>query len=405
MHPKDLSISSFTYTLPEERIAQHPLANRDASKLLVYSYGQISDDTFVNLANRIPAESLIVFNTTRVVRARLQLQRSTGAAIEIFCTDAADTSKNFSQTLQEKKSVRISAFVGNAKRWKDDEELILKTESFTLWASKLAPSADQWQIELNWSPEELTFAEILDSIGKIPLPPYMKREEESDDSERYQTIFSKTEGSVAAPTAGLHFTPEVLRTLEDKGVSSCSVTLHVGAGTFKPVKSNTMQEHEMHREVVIVTREVVETLLGSIDSGITAVGTTSLRTLESIYWFGRQLVLQPGQFRSTLFVDQWEPYEQGPEVPAKVALRAVVEWMREYNLSEVSGYTQILIAPGYQFRIVNRLVTNFHQPQSTLLLLVAAFIGQDYQKVYDHALEHNYRFLSYGDSSLLSRND
>jgi S-adenosylmethionine:tRNA ribosyltransferase-isomerase len=405
MHPKELSIASFTYALPNDRIAQHPLAKRDASKLLVYRDGKIVDETFSNIATHLPADSLIVFNTTRVVRARLQLQRSTGAAIEVFCTDAADTSKDFAYTLQQQKEVVITAFVGNAKRWKNDEVLELHHETFTLRATKIAPVHDQWHIHLTWTPETLSFAEILEQLGKIPLPPYMTREEEADDNERYQTIFAKTNGSVAAPTAGLHFSEEVITSINEKQITTGNVTLHVGAGTFKPVKSETMDNHEMHREQIIVHRDLIELLLHHNKNGITAVGTTALRTLESIYWFGRQLVLQPGQFRSTLFVGQWEPYEGGPDVPVPVALRAIAEWMREYNMKEVSGYTQVLIAPGYRFRIVNRLVTNFHQPQSTLLLLVAAFIGDDYRKVYEHALQHNYRFLSYGDSSLLWRND
>ncbi len=405
MQPKDLSISSFTYDLPAERIAQHPLEFRDSSKLLVYKSGEITDDLFASLATYIPEKSLLVFNTTRVVRARLILKRATGATIEIFCTDAADTSKDFSQLLQQKESVVISAFVGNAKRWKDDEELLFEAESCSLRARKISQNNDQWTIALSWSSPELTFAEILDLLGKIPLPPYMNREEDNSDAERYQTIFAKEKGSVAAPTAGLHFTPDVLESLRSKNVEPGNVTLHVGAGTFKPVKAEFMHDHEMHREQIIVTRELIEQLLKYHHTGVTAVGTTSLRTLESIYWFGRQIVLSPGQFQHSLFVGQWEPYDEGPDVPTIIALRAIHDWMREYNLSQFDGYTQILIAPGYKFRIVNGLITNFHQPQSTLLLLVAAFVGDDFRKIYDHALQNNYRFLSYGDSSLLYRND
>lgn len=405
MHPGELSISAYTYQLPDEKIAQHPLSERDQSKLLVYRSGNITDEKFCNLATQLTSGTLLVFNTTRVVRARLQLKRSTGAAIEVFCTDAADTSKDFAQTLLQRGSVQITAFVGNAKRWKDDEVLRLETGSCTLNAKKIAPANDQWNIELSWTPAELSFAEVLESIGKIPLPPYMNREEEITDNERYQTIFAEANGSVAAPTAGLHFSPSVIHSLSGKNITTGNVTLHVGAGTFKPVKADKMTDHEMHREQVIISRELIDQLLEFHNKGITAVGTTALRTLESIYWFGRQLVLQPGQFRSTLFVGQWEPYEGGPEVPALIALRAIADWMREYNLPEITGFTQILIAPGYRFRMVTSLITNFHQPQSTLLLLVAAFIGEDFRKVYDHALQNNYRFLSYGDSSLLYRND
>jgi len=402
--PRNISIQSYTYHLPENRIAQHPMGKRDASKLLVYREGKVLDDKFSSISNHLNAGSLIVFNTTRVVRARLLMRRSSGAQIEIFCTDAADTSRDFARTLEEKSRVNVIAFIGNSKKWNEREILTAEFDGCVISAKKLSPIADQWNIELSWTPLDLTFAEVLECAGKIPLPPYMHREEETDDAERYQTIFATEKGSVAAPTAGLHFTDKVVDAIHAKGVRSCSVTLHVGAGTFKPVKSETMLGHEMHREQIIVAKEVIDELIAHHGKGITAVGTTALRTLESIYWFGRQLVLEPGQFRSTLFVGQWEPYENGPDVPTVVALNAVKDWMREYNHSELTGFTQILIAPGYKFRIVDALVTNFHQPQSTLLLLVAAFIGEDFRKLYDHALANDYRFLSYGDCSLLFKN-
>jgi len=403
--PRTISINDYTYGLPDSRIAQHPLPQRDASKLLVYRDGNISDQQFSSLAEHLPAGSLIVFNTTRVVRARLLLRRATGAQIEIFCTDAADTSRDFVKILGEKSGVTVAAFVGNSKKWGENEVLSAQFEGCNLTAHKLSAQGDQWNVQLNWTPPELTFAEVLDLAGKIPLPPYMHREEEADDSDRYQTIFATQKGSVAAPTAGLHFTHAVLQSLEKNAITSCNINLHVGAGTFKPVKAGTMSGHEMHREQIEVAREVIDELIRFHPKGITAVGTTALRTLESIYWFGRQLVLEPGQFRSALFVPQWEPYEDGPDVPAMIALRAVQDWMREYNHASLTGFTQLLIAPGYKFRMVNALVTNFHQPQSTLLLLVAAFVGEDFRKIYDHALANDYRFLSYGDSSLLFRND
>lgn len=403
--PRTISINDYTYNLPDSRIAQHPLPQRDASKLLVYRNGNISDQPFSSLAEHLPSDTLVVFNTTRVVRARLLMRRATGAQIEIFCTDASDASRDFVKTLGEKSTVIVTAFVGNSKKWTEEEILSAEFEGCVLSARKLSANADQWNVQLSWTPSELTFAEVLDFAGKIPLPPYMHREEETEDTERYQTIFATQKGSVAAPTAGLHFTTTVLHSLLTKGVTTCAVTLHVGAGTFKPVKSETMSEHEMHREQIDVARKVIDELISFQTKGITAVGTTALRTLESIYWFGRQLVLQPGQFRSHLFVSQWEPYEEGPEVPTMVALRAVQDWMREYNHTRLTGFTQVLIAPGYKFRMVNALITNFHQPKSTLLLLVAAFVGDDFRKIYDHALAHNYRFLSYGDSSLLFRND
>lgn len=403
--PRAISINDYTYELPDSRIAQHPLPQRDASKLLVYRNGNISDQQFSSLADHLLSDTLVVFNTTRVVRARLLMRRATGAQIEIFCTDASDSSRDFVKTLSEKSTVTVTAFVGNSKKWNPDEILSAEFEGCVLTARKLSANSDQWNVELSWTPSELTFAEVLDLAGKIPLPPYMHREEETEDNDRYQTIFATQKGSVAAPTAGLHFTTTVLHSLLTKGITTCAVTLHVGAGTFKPVKSETMSAHEMHREQIDVAREVIDDLISFQTRGITAVGTTALRTLESIYWFGRQLVLQPGQFRSHLFVSQWEPYEEGPEVPAMVALRAVQDWMREYNHASLTGFTQVLIAPGYKFRMVNALITNFHQPESTLLLLVAAFVGDDFRKIYAHALANNYRFLSYGDSSLLFRND
>jgi S-adenosylmethionine:tRNA ribosyltransferase-isomerase len=411
--PRNLSIQSYTYNLPNSRIAQHPVGKRDASKLLVYRDGKISDDKFSSIANYLNAGSLIVYNTTRVVRARLLMRRPSGARIEIFCTDAADASRDFVRTLGEKSKVNVIAFVGNSKKWNEAEILTAEFDGCVLSAKKISAHADQWNLELSWTPADLTFAEVLDNAGKIPLPPYMHREEETDDAERYQTIFATQEGSVAAPTAGLHFTTGVIQSILTKGIKSSAVTLHVGAGTFKPVKSETMAGHDMHREQVIVAREVIDELIahhgkareqGEGVNGITAIGTTALRTLESIYWFGRQLVLEPGQFRGSLFVGQWEPYEGGPEVPTMVALNAVKDWMQENKHNELTGFTQLLIAPGYKFHVVDALVTNFHQPQSTLLLLVAAFVGEDFRKIYDHALANDYRFLSYGDSSLLFRN-
>lgn len=402
--PRTISIQDYTYELPEGRIAQHPLPERDASKLLVYRDRKISDHRFASIAEQLNPGSLIVFNTTRVVRARLLMRRASGAQIEIFCTDAADTSRDFVRTLNEKKSVTVIAFVGNSKKWNESETLTAQFGDCTLSARKISPNGDQWNVELSWTPVDLTFAEVLDLAGKIPLPPYMHRDEETADAERYQTIFATQKGSVAAPTAGLHFTSNVLHSVLTKGIRSCAVTLHVGAGTFKPVKAGTMSGHDMHREQIIVAREVIDGLIAHHGKGITAVGTTALRTLESVYWFGRQLVLQPGQFRGALFVGQWEPYEGGPEVPTMVALNAVKDWMREYNHADLTGFTQLLIAPGYKFRVVDALVTNFHQPQSTLLLLVAAFVGEDFRRIYDHALSNEYRFLSYGDSSLLFRN-
>jgi S-adenosylmethionine:tRNA ribosyltransferase-isomerase len=405
MNPRDIRISDFTYSLPDERIAQHPLADRDKSKLLLYRNGDIQDHTFQDIANLLPADSLIVFNTTRVVRARIIMRRASGAEIEIFCTDAADASSGFIDTLVRKSEVTIKAFTGNSKRWKDGETLEVQKDGIVLSASKIEPVNDQWKIRLSWNNAALNFAEILELFGNIPLPPYMKRNEETEDGIRYQTVYAEREGSVAAPTAGLHFTNEVLEKIQLRNIKRADVTLHVGAGTFKPVKSELMKDHDMHREQIFFTRDLVLDLLNHLNTGVTAVGTTAMRTLESIYWFGKQLVVEAGTYRNSVFVSQWEPYDSTVDVPVSVALRTVADWMQENNLSEVSGYTQIMIAPGYRFKIVSSLITNFHQPESTLLLLVAAFTGEDFRKIYDHALNNDYRFLSYGDSSLLYRND
>lgn len=406
-HPKHLSIKNFTYDLPEEQIAKYPLADRDSSKLLVYKNSEIYEKTFRDIVEELPEKTLLVFNTTRVIRARLLMERKSGARVEVFCTDVADNSVDFVNLLQKDKEVELCAFIGNGKRWKADEELVGNLEiqgtPVRLIAKRLKVINDQSVIKLTWTPSAYNLAEILDAFGKIPLPPYLNREEEKIDADRYQTVYAKHNGSVAAPTAGLHFTNHVLEKLKLKINKFAEVTLHVGAGTFKPVKADTMDGHAMHREQIIVSRDLVEQILEQKTDAIVAVGTTAMRTLESLYWFGKQIITQPGSHFDSLFVSQWEPYEQSPDIPAPVALRAILDWMIENKLSEVKGYTQILIAPGYSFKIVSGLITNFHQPQSTLLLLVSAFIGTDCERVYQFALKSNFRFLSYGDSSLLWR--
>ena len=406
-HPKHLSIKNFTYDLPEEQVAKYPLADRDSSKLLVYKNSEIYEKTFRDIVVELPEKTLLVFNTTRVIRARLLMERKSGARVEVFCTDVADNSVDFVNLLQKDKEVELCAFIGNGKRWKADEELIGNLEiqgtPVRLIAKRLRVINDQSVIKLTWTPSAYNLAEILDAFGKIPLPPYLNREEEKIDADRYQTVYAKHNGSVAAPTAGLHFTNHVLEKLKLKINKFAEVTLHVGAGTFKPVKADTMDGHAMHREQIIVSRELVEQILEQKTDAIVAVGTTAMRTLESLYWFGKQIITQPGSHFDSLFVSQWEPYEQSPDIPAPVALRAILDWMLENKISEVKGYTQILIAPGYSFKIVSGLITNFHQPQSTLLLLVSAFIGTDCERVYQFALKSNFRFLSYGDSSLLWR--
>ncbi len=404
-HPSSLCIKDFTYELPEERIARYPLKDRDASKLLIYKNGAISEKVFAQISDEIPEGSLMVFNNTRVVRARIVMQRASGASIEIFCTDGADATVDFVKLLQTTTEVSLLAFIGNGKRWKEDEILETKIESgntkISLFAIRTGIIAEQSIIKFSWTPAELSFAEIIEAIGKIPLPPYLNREEEIEDEERYQTVYALHNGSVAAPTAGLHFTSTVLKSLDSKNIISENVTLHVGAGTFKPVKAEEMIGHEMHREQIIIPRSLIEKLLLQKDAPVIAVGTTALRTLESIYWFGKQISTQPGKHFDSLFVGQWEPYDNSTDIPLQVVLRTLLDWMTENNHHVLQGFTQILIAPGYSFKVVDALITNFHQPQSTLLLLVSAFIGEDFKQVYKYALLHDFRFLSYGDSSLL----
>lgn len=399
MHPRALSIHDFTYDLPEERIAQQPLAERDAARLLVFRHGAVTDRHFRDLPAELPEGTLLVLNDTRVVNARIVFHRSTGARIEVLCLEPAD-GRPVEQAFAERGSSAWQCFVGNAKRWKDGEELTAQAQGVVLKAVRTVPE----RIAFSWTPEELSFAEVLQRLGHVPLPPYMKRPDAEADKERYNTVFAANDGSVAAPTASLHFTPGVLRGLACKGIITARLTLHVGAGTFLPVKSTTMEEHVMHREQVRIPVAALEQLAAQLGKGpVVPVGTTALRTLESIYWHG-VMVLQ-GRATSELSVDQWEPYgHEGRALPtAAEALQAVLRQLSTANATLLMGSTKLLIAPGYTFRFADGLITNFHQPHSTLLLLVAAFLGPQWRSVYDHALAHGYRFLSYGDGSLLWR--
>lgn len=399
MHPRELSIADFTYELPEARIAQQPLADRDASKLLVYRGGRIEDRCFRDLPGAIPPGSLLVLNDTRVVNARLVFQRATGARIEVLCLDP-NGGRPVEQAFKEQGCSGWECFVGNAKRWKEGEKLELRHGDFVLWAERSTTE----QVNFTWQPEDRTFAEVLERCGHVPLPPYMKRPDEEADKERYNTVFARNEGSVAAPTASLHFTPKVLDALIEKGIRSTSLTLHVGAGTFLPVKSATMEGHAMHSEQVRIPLVALKAIAAQLGQGpIVAVGTTALRTIESVYWHG--LKLMSGEPIMEMDVRQWEPYEPDLGTAASVAdvLAAVIADLERRGEDLLVGRTQLLIAPGYTFRFADALITNFHQPQSTLLLLVAAFLGDQWRKVYDHALGANYRFLSYGDGSLLWR--
>ncbi|TND10465.1 MAG: S-adenosylmethionine:tRNA ribosyltransferase-isomerase [Bacteroidetes bacterium] len=404
--PKRIRISDFSYDLPEDRIAQHPLPDRDASRLLVCRDGIITERVFRDIAAELPAEMLLVFNDTRVIRARLEFFRSTGGRIEIFCTEP-DTPADVQQLMQQEESCTVKCLVGNLKKWKAGEVLEKKIfvagSEILLRAERAGEAGELQRIRFSWSPGTVSFSQIVEACGLLPLPPYMNREASAEDDERYQTIYAQHNGSVAAPTAGLHFTEHVLEELRRKNIHTAQVTLHVGAGTFRPVKSETMSGHDMHREEVSVSHALVKKLAEARGGTVCAVGTTALRTLESLYWFGKKLVLFPGKHLGEMQVGQWEPYEQNADVPVPVALRALHDWMTENNKETLTGSTSLLIAPGYDFKIVHALITNFHQPQSTLLLLVAAFAGNRYRDIYDYALAREFRFLSYGDSSLLFR--
>lgn len=407
MHPRDLKIEDYTYTLPDERIAKYPLEVRDASKLLIYNGGNITEDTYSNIAAHIPAGALMVFNRTKVVHARLLFKKPSGGGIEVFCLAPHEQYSDIHTAMQQKGHVLWECLVGGASKWKDGMVLQLVNEAphFTISATIHERTAGAYLLNLDWDNKELTFAEVLHYAGKVPLPPYLRREADANDETRYQTLFAKEEGSVAAPTAGLHFTEAVLDSLQVKGVDSAFVTLHVGAGTFKPVKSETMAQHDMHAEWIEVTTETIHALLAHRDNKIIATGTTALRTLESIYWIGNKLVQGKGVNIQGIAVEQWDPYEEQSNCSTEEALNSIITYMTNNQQERLVTRTQILIAPGYKFRVVDGLVTNFHQPQSTLLLLVSAFIGDDWRRIYDHALDNDYRFLSYGDGCLLWRNN
>ena len=409
--PRTLSIKNFTYSLPEERIARYPLPERDASKLLIYNTGKVSEDTFRNLADHIPSDSILIFNDTKVVEARVLFQKPTGGVIEIFCLEPHEQYPDITTAMQQQEKVLWHCLIGGASKWKHGQILEKKTihnnKELVLHARYFEKLADSFVVELSWNDQSLSFAEVLHRFGAIPLPPYIKREVEQSDTERYQTVYAHHDGSVAAPTAGLHFTEQVFNDLKEKNIDKDFVTLHVGAGTFKPVKSESMQGHDMHAEHFTVTKRFIQNLIDHLNKNVIAIGTTSLRTLESLYWLGvkQSAVVQQSAVssqRSAVEVTQWEVYENNRQaISPKEALNNLIKWMDKKGLDSLTAKTQIMIAPGYQFKIVNGLVTNFHQPQSTLLLLVAAFIGDNWRKVYDYALKNNFRFLSYGDGSLL----
>lgn len=407
MHtPQQIQINEYTYALPDERIAKYPLAERDASKLLIYRGGQIRETLFRSLPDCLPDGALLVFNNTRVIRARLLFRKDTGAMIEIFCLEPALPS-DYEQSFAQTDHCTWHCLVGNSKRWKSGQlhtTVTVGSEPVTLSAERISVAGEAGDlVDFHWDNPCCTFSDVLEAVGVLPIPPYLHRETEAQDLQTYQTVYSKVKGSVAAPTAGLHFTPAVLAELDARGIEREEVTLHVGAGTFRPVKSDTIGGHAMHTEHFAVTRRTVDRLLAKPEHVI-AVGTTSVRTLESLYYIGCALA-RDGADESAdeaFTVGQWTPYgADAPTLTAEEALRAILCYLDRRGMDRLWAATQIIIAPGYQFKIVRGMVTNFHQPQSTLLLLVSAFVGGDWRTIYDYALAHDFRFLSYGDSSLL----
>ena len=409
--PRQLSIHDFAYPLPPERIAPEPLPDRAASRLLVSRHGQLTDRHFRDLPAELPPDSLLIFNDTRVVRARLLARRPTGGQVELFCLEPVAPHRSLELALQQTGHCTWRCLVGNGRRWKDGPVMLefetSEGHAATLWAERQTREAGTALIAFRWEPSALPFAEVLRAAGHLPLPPYLGRPDTATDAVRYQTVYAAAEGAVAAPTAGLHFTPELLAELREQGVGTGHVTLHVGAGTFQPVKADRMADHPMHTEPILVTAALLRQLLAHRPRPVLAVGTTSLRTLETLYWLGAGLLLAPGPAPAELLVAQWQPYEQAEaaeNISSEAALRALLAYLEAAGTDTLQASTRLLIAPGYRFRLVDGLITNFHQPESTLLLLVAALLGPGWRTVYEHALAHGYRFLSYGDSSLLLPN-
>jgi S-adenosylmethionine:tRNA ribosyltransferase-isomerase len=416
MQQKTISIADYGYELPSDSIAFYPLAERDASKLLIYrpadakamagDSGVIEEDIYRNIADHLPAGALLVFNNTRVVEARIVFQKPTGGQIEVFCLEPPAEYGGMAAALSHTGRVRWKCLIGGVSKWKPGQVLVkVLPNGIVLEARWIERSGDAFIIELSWTPAELSFGELLHWVGLIPLPPYIRRVVEATDSERYQTVYARHEGSVAAPTAGLHFTDAIFDALETKQIRRSFVTLHVGAGTFLPVKAATMGEHHMHVEFMVVEKGLIVEVLETIRSGqpVIAVGTTSARTLESLYWLGKKVMADTGLAAGELAVQQWEAYADatGGGPATDVALAALLTWMERRAIDQLVTTTQLLITPGYAWRVVSGLVTNFHQPESTLLLLVASLIGNDWRKLYGYALEHGFRFLSYGDGCLL----
>ncbi len=396
---KEIKISDYTYNLPEERIAKYPLGQRDKSKLLTWQNGKIGEDIFENCISYLPRNVQLVFNNTRVIHARLFFYKETGAKIEIFCLEPIEPCDH-QLAFQETEEVVWKCMVGNSKKWKEgflSNSFEVDGQTINLTAAKISQEDNTFYIRFTWN-GGLHFSEIIEHIGQLPIPPYLNRDTEESDEETYQTVYAKIDGSVAAPTAGLHFTDTVLQKLKVKNIATREITLHVGAGTFQPVKSETIEGHTMHHEQVIIPIEILRSFLENPEN-IIAVGTTSVRSVESLYWIGLQLE----EKRFDPFhpeVKQWEPYENKAGISLEKALQNIIYFLVENGEKAIRFSTQIIILPGYEFKLINGMFTNFHQPQSTLLLLISAFLGNDWKKVYDYALANNFRFLSYGDSNL-----
>lgn len=398
MNVPEIDLAHYHYDLPEDRIAKFPLANRDSSKLLIFKDGSINEKIFSQIVSEIPSNSTLVFNNTKVIPARILFQKDTGAQIEIFLLQPIAPSTVISETLASTTAVAWKCMVGNSKRWKSGQMLHRTIEINGNEINVIASRADNSdEVQISWDNDTVHFVDIVESAGQVPLPPYLNRKAEASDKDRYQTVYSKNEGAVAAPTAGLHFTQPILDALSENGVSEEYLTLHVSAGTFQPIKVDDVTLHPMHCEQIVVTKKTIERIASS--EKVIAVGTTSMRTLESLYWFGVKLMKQSN---ANLFIEKLYPYEYHSELPSReVAFQIILNHMNQSGLESLFGETEIFIFPGYHFKVCDGLITNFHQPGSTLILLIAAYIGENWQKVYKYALQNQFRFLSYGDSSLL----
>lgn len=402
MDTKHIKISDYNYPLADEQIAKYPIPERDHSKLLLYKHGEVGEDVFYNLPKYLPKDALMIFNNTKVIQARIHFRKETGALIEIFLLEPAEPT-DYELMFQTTSRCSWLCMVGNLKKWKEGSlkrDFDIKGEKLTLMATCRSGSGSSFLIDFEWNNQKISFADILETVGELPIPPYLNRETQESDKVTYQTVYSKIKGSVAAPTAGLHFTDRVLADLDAHGIDREELTLHVGAGTFKPVKSLEIVGHEMHTEYICVHRSTLEKLIAHNGKAI-AVGTTSVRTLESLYYIGAKLSENPDASEAELHVSQWAPYDTHPTMTSVEAIKNVLCYLDRNGLNALHTSTQIIIAPGYEYKIVNMLITNFHQPQSTLLLLVSAFVRGDWHKIYDYALSHEFRFLSYGDSSLI----